>query len=58
LFLWEQRDVASQSFDEQYFGQLGEHGLITGPGRIRLTHRIADGVFQPLAGRVVADTNF
>src|SRR4029077_1397000 len=49
LFQWEQRDVASQSFDEQDFGQLGEHGLPTGPGSIRMIHRIADGVFQPLA---------
>src|SRR2546422_6165077 len=49
LFPREERDVASQSFDEQDFGQLGEHGLTTGPGSIRIIHRIADGVFQPLA---------
>ena len=49
LFLRKQRDIASQRFDEQDFGQLGEHGLTTGPGSIRIIHRIADGVFQPLA---------
>ena len=57
LFRRKQRDIASQRFDEQHFRQFREHGLTTGPGCIRITHRIADGVFQPLARRVVADTD-
>src|SRR4029077_6578104 len=32
-----------------------DHGLATGPGYVRVTHRIADRVFQPLARGVVAD---
>src|SRR5262249_43557897 len=49
LFAWEQRDIPSQCLDEQDLRQLGEKGLVTRSRRIHIIHRIADGVFQPLA---------
>ena len=38
LFRREQRNVASQRFDEQDFGQLGEHGLASGLGHIGIVY--------------------